>query len=92
MPEPDHVTWTGELLWPIELPAAGIIDVSQVTGLGSWVHAWLRERPQTALVGLATGLRRQLQEAGVPALYYRTVAEASDRGGVSPSERAMLWE
>ena len=56
--------WSGELLWPSELAHGPIIDARRVTAVGVWMHAWLREQPHTAVVGLHAAARNQLQNAG----------------------------
>lgn len=92
MIEGDVVRWVGEMLWPEHLELAPIVDLSAVTLLGSWVHALFRAYGQCRVVGASPAVRQQLEQAGLPILWYRTVSEASASGhGVSPSERAMLW-
>jgi len=88
--------WTGELLWPSDLPDAAVIECSGVRALGCWVHAWLRARPLRAVVGGEPALRARLHRAGVPVRWFASVAEAlaanpADLGGVSADEREMLW-
>lgn len=92
-PVPALATWHGDLLWPQELPDAEILDFSGVAALGSWAHAWFRRRGQRCVVGASSGVRRQLQDAGLPILWYASVAEAQRRDrGVTRSERDMLFE
>ncbi len=57
--------WTGELLWPQDLPEAAVIDLARVTALGTWAYAWFAARPQQAATGASPALKRQLQRAGV---------------------------
>ncbi len=85
--------WQGDMLWPVPIAEGAVIDMSAVEALGSWVYAWLRNRPRQAVVGAAPELRRQLQRAGLPLLWYGSLAEVQLAAvGVTPSERAMLWE
>ena len=91
---PDVSVWTGDYLWPRpDLEDATIIDLSEVTAVGSWLHAWFRGRGQRKVVGAQRRVRQQMQAAGLPILWYATMKEAghSDHG-VTASERAMLWE
>ena len=84
-------TWSGDLLWPRELPAATVIDLSAVDALGVWSHDWFRAHPGTALVG-GQAFRPRLERAGVPVRWCATVAEATAApSGVSRAEREMLW-
>jgi hypothetical protein len=83
--------WRGELLWPTDLPDGRIIDLSAVTVLGVWTHDWFRTHPNRAVVGGAAHLKRQLAGASVPILWYERLSEATATGGVSASEREMLW-
>jgi hypothetical protein len=84
--------WRGALLWPDPLVDAPVLDFHEVEAIGVWLYAWLRERPGRAVVGASAGIKRQLQRAGVPVLWYRAVEEVpSTNGGVTPSEREMLW-
>ena len=92
------VHWQGALLWPQDLPDGQVIDCSGVTALGSWVHAWFRARPQRSVVGAAPAIKRQLNQARLPILWYASMARlpavgsnAQRSGGVSPDERALLW-
>lgn len=85
--------WQGDMLWPTHVEEAAVIDMSAVEALGSWIYAWLRGRPRQAVVGASPDLRRQLQRADLPLLWYGSLAEVrSAATGVTPSERAMLWE
>jgi hypothetical protein len=94
--EPERVIWTGELLWPTELPAGRIIDCSGLTALGTWAYGWLRARPQQILLAGPAGIRRQLQQAGVPVVWYERErdlpAAVAPIAGVGPGERALLWD
>lgn len=82
--------WSGDLLWPRDLVAAPIIDARAVTGMGVWVHAWLRRHPDCVVLA-DEALRARLVPLGVRC--YADLAELQ-RGtaGVSASERALLWE
>ena len=87
------VHWSGELLWPADLPDAAIIDMSEVAVVGSWLCSWFRERGQRCVVGATREIRQQLQEASLPILWYASLSEVQRRHhGVTGSERAMLWE
>lgn len=94
MDAPDGiVNWQGELLWPTGLAEGRVIDLSRVEALGVWAYAWFRQHPRQAVVGANIRLREQLTKAGLPILWYGTCEEAlGRRTGVSPAERAMLWE
>ncbi len=83
--------WTGELLWPQDLPDGEIIDLSAVISLGTWVHAWLRDHPDRALVAGGAELRAQLTRAEVPVRWFASADQVVRRDGVSSSEREMLW-
>ena len=85
--------WSGAMLWPQELSESTVIDCSELQALGTWAYAWLRERPQTALVAAPPHIKAQLQAAQVPVIWYNHCEEIADdaAGGVSPSEREMLW-
>lgn len=86
------VAWRGELLWPRELPDGQVIDLREVTALGVWTHDWFRKHPNRAVVGSDSRLKKQLQRAGVPVLWYDQLRDAlAGSGGVSASERDMLW-
>jgi hypothetical protein len=83
---PSVARWSGELLFPTALEEATIIDLSNVTALGTWSYAWFRARPHLSASGASPALRRQLQRANLP------LAWADIPGsGVSPSERAALF-
>jgi hypothetical protein len=80
--------WSGELLWPQELVEASIIDLSGVTALGSWAHAWFAARPGQGVAGAHPRLRAQLDQAGVGVCWRdptRIIA------GVTRSERQALF-
>ena len=84
-------TWSGDLLWPRDLPAAEVIDLSAVQALGVWCHDWFRARPGTAVVGGAA-FRARFERAGVPVRWCSSLDEArSAPSGVSRGEREMLW-
>ena len=83
--------WSGNLLWPRELPAGAVIDLSQVDALGVWSHAWFRARPGTAVIG-GEAWRARFERAGVPVRWCASVDEAlSAPNWVSRAEREMLW-
>lgn len=63
MPDP---IWRGEMLWPLELPEADLIDLREVTALGTWAWAWFRQRPGQRVCNAAPTLRAQLDQAGLP--------------------------
>jgi DNA-binding response OmpR family regulator len=84
--------WAGEVLWPLSLPGEGVLDLSQVRSLGSWVYPWLREQPRLAVVGASAQIRRQMRLVGLEALHYAHVEELVSARGVTPSERSLLWE
>lgn len=90
--------WSGELLWPQDLPDAPVIDCQQVTAVGSWLHEWLRQRGQRNIVGASRSVRRQLSAARLPLLWYATLQQLpkGDAGGrthgVSSGERALLLD
>ncbi|TVR13256.1 MAG: hypothetical protein EA401_07185 [Planctomycetota bacterium] len=95
----DIASWSGELLWPQDLPDAPIIDCSQVSAVGSWLHHWLRQRGQRSIVGASPAVRRQLSAARLPLLWYATLQQvpSADAGaarphGVSSGERALLLD
>lgn len=79
--------WQGELLWPQELPGGDLIDLSRVTALGTWVHAWFRSRPGQGVAGASPRLKAQLERAGV-GVCWRDPARI--QGGVNADERAAL--
>jgi hypothetical protein len=78
--------WSGELLFPCPLADAAIIDLSQVTALGTWTYAWFRARPHVAVTGANPTIRRQIMNAHLPVAW-------SDLPnlGVTPSERSALF-
>ena len=90
MSETTVVAWSGELLWPQDLPEAEVIDVSGVTAIGSWLHAWFRAHPDQAVTGANPAIRRQLAQAAVPVVWSDHPHKAPN-GGVSAGERALLW-
>jgi hypothetical protein len=83
--------WSGELLWPQPLPEGDLIDLGQVTALGTWAYAWFRARPPQAVTGVNPALKRQLSRAGVPVRWSDAPQAPAAEGGVTASERAMLW-
>jgi len=85
---PEVAVWSGELLWPQPLPEGAVIDLSAVTALGCWAHAWFRARPQLAVSGASATLRRQLLRAGVPVRWRDLPRQA----GVGRDERAALFD
>ncbi len=92
----DVAYWSGLLVWPENLIFAGVIEMSAVTGVGVWLQQALRKHPRQAVVGASPAIKRQLQAAGLPILWYATVEEATiaqtaQTAGVSTSEREMLW-
>lgn len=91
----DDVTiWEGDFLWRRpDLPPATMIDCSRVEVMGSWLHDWFRRQASCVLIGANAQIQRQLEEAQVPVLFYARREDVGDhrQGGVSPSERAMLW-
>ncbi|MFW5829448.1 MAG: hypothetical protein ACOCXA_04225 [Planctomycetota bacterium] len=91
----DHIAyWQGEMLWPQTLPDAPVLDFSGLEAVGVWVYSWLREHPGRSVVAASPAIKRQLQQVDVPVLWYRSIAEvpSADDGGVTPSEREMLWD
>ncbi len=73
-PNPSLTVWRGaaqpdELLWPQELPAGSLIDLSGVAAVGTWTHEWFRAHPGQAVVGARPEVRRQLESAGLPVLF-----------------------
>jgi hypothetical protein len=89
MGESRTVRWEGELLWPAELPAAEVIDLSGVTALGAWCHEWFRRHPGQAVTG--GGWKERLLRAGVPVRWCDEGTAAGGGAGVSADEREMLW-
>lgn len=88
----ESVSWRGALLWPQPLPEGPVIDLSRVDAIGVWVYDWFRARPRQAVVAAPARIRRQLQRAALPILWYHSAAEASGRrSGVTPAERDLLW-
>ena len=85
--------WEGELLWPQKLEESSVVDMGKVTAVGSWLYSWFREHPETSVVAALPDIKRQLQTAGLPILWYATCSSLRpvQGGGVSPSEREMLW-
>lgn len=83
---PSVARWSGELLFPTALEEAAIIDLTNVTALGTWSYAWFRARPHLSASGASPALRRQLQRANLPLAWADIPG-----GGVSPSERAALF-
>ena len=91
MGETRTVRWVGELLWPAELPAAEIIDLSDVTSLGSWCHDWFRRHLGQAVTG-GTRWKERLLRAGVPVRWCESdIPINKPNAGVSADERDMLW-
>lgn len=89
-PAPDQervVRWSGELLWPQDLDEGDVIDLSQVTLLGTWVHAWFRARPGQGVAGASPRLKAQLDQAGV-GVCWRDPTRIQT--GVTNAERAEL--
>jgi hypothetical protein len=83
---PTVARWSGDLLFPVPLEEAAIIDLTAVTTLGTWAYAWFRARPHLAVSGANPTLRRQLLRANLPVAWADLPS-----GGVSPSERAALF-
>ena len=84
-------SWSGDLLWPRELPEGAVVDLSRVEALGVWSHAWFRARPGIAVIG-GEPYRARFERAGVPVRWCASFAEAvSAPSGVSRGEREMLW-
>lgn len=83
---PTVARWSGELLFPVALEEASIIDLGAVTALGTWSYAWFRARPHLSVSGASPALRRQLLRANLPIAWADIPG-----GGVSPSERAALF-
>lgn len=86
------VYWSGDMNWPQELESAQVIDCSQLETLGVWAYEWLLSHPNIALVAASDSIKQELTYASLPVLWYNHCEEISqDTGGVSPSERDMLW-
>jgi hypothetical protein len=86
--DPTVARWTGELLFPVSLDEAAIIDLSGVSALGTWTYEWFRARPHLAASGASPALRKQLQKAKLPLAW----ADLPAGSGVSPIERAALFD
>jgi hypothetical protein len=89
--QPACVRWSGDLSWPTALPQGTIIDCSGLTRLGSWACAWFRAHPTVRVVAAPASMKSLFQALDLPILWYDSVDEARQAGGVTPSERAMLW-
>lgn len=85
------VQWHGDLSWPSDLPEGVIIDCSRVERIGSWACAWFRTHPTVRVVGAPPRVKSLFQALDLPILWYDSIEEARQAGGVTPSERAMLW-
>ncbi|NRA37510.1 MAG: hypothetical protein HRU15_05175 [Planctomycetes bacterium] len=86
------VQWIGDMNWPQTIEQAEVIDCSQLESLGVWAYDWLRAHPQIALVAASDSIKQELTAASLPVLWYNHCEEISqDTGGVSSSERDMLW-
>lgn len=87
--------WSGELLRPVPLSSARILDWTRLTALGTWALPWLRGRPGQAVVGAQASLKRRLQAAKLPVLWYANEREVPVVGevapGLTPGERDLLW-
>lgn len=79
-------TWSGELLFPTNLPEAAVIDLSHVTALGTWTYEWFRTHSHVSITGANPTIRRQILNAHLPVAW----SDLPDNG-VSPSERAALF-
>ena len=92
MGNPRIVHWTGDLLWPTELPSAKVIDLSGVTALGTWCHDWFRRHPGQTVTG-GVQWKDRLLRAGVPVRWRDGDAAVTNANhtGVSTDEREMLW-
>ena len=90
MGDPALVFWTGELLWPVELPTAAVVDLAGVTALGVWCHDWFRRHPGQMVSG-ALAWKERLLRAGVPVHWHDGSSSIVDHAGVSADEREMLW-
>jgi hypothetical protein len=86
----DVAVWSGELLWTQDLEVRPVIDCRAVISLGFWSHDWFRAHPGLALIGLAPGVRQQLQAAGLPVICYDRLSDA--QAGVGLAERLALWD
>lgn len=86
---PASVAWSGELLWPQELPDGELIDLSGVAALGTWVHEWFRARPGRAVTRASPLVRRQLLRAGVPVVW-ADPSHITPPGGITVGERNLL--
>ena len=88
----EMIHWCGDMNWPCELVDSEIIDCSELESIGVWVYEWIRQHPQIALVAASDSIKREFTAASLPVLWYNHCEEISqDTGGVSPSERDMLW-
>ena len=87
----EYAHWHGDMLWPSEVTSAPIINCEAVQSAGSWLCAWFREHPKVRVVGAPEAMKTLLQSAGLSILWYDSFEEAQQAGGVTPSERAMLW-
>ncbi len=85
--------WIGDMNWPSELETAEVIDCSDLISIGTWAYAWLREHPHIALVAASESIKKKFTAASLPVVWYNHCEEISqdNNGGVSPSERDMLW-
>jgi hypothetical protein len=79
--------WSGELLFPINLPSGDIIDLSHVTALGTWTYAWFRNHPHCAITGATPSIRKQINRAHLPVVWTDLPTH-----GVGPAERAALLD
>ncbi len=75
--------WQGEVLWPTTLSEDFPVDLSGTVSLGTWIYAWLRERPALRLVRASSQVQRDLDAAGLSLRW-----DAGD--GVGRGEREML--
>jgi hypothetical protein len=83
---PEVAAWSGELLFPCELVEASIIDLSQVTALGTWTYDWFRTHAHVAVTGANPTIRRQITKAHIPVAWCDLPTN-----GVSNSERSALF-
>lgn len=95
-PESEPVYWQGELLWPVALAEAPVIDLSEVRALGTWAYGFFRERPRQAVVGASKALKTELLAAKLPILFYSRLSEVpgyevEHARGVTNAERDLLW-